>query len=1165
MSRPPRHLAVVPDDPDARQRRAADPAASVWVGASAGTGKTKVLTDRVLALLLAGSAPERLLCLTYTRAAAAEMAVRVQTALGALAVAGDADLARALAQLGAADDAATRDRARRLFARVLDCPGGLKIQTIHAFCESLLRRFPVEAGLAPHFQVLDETEQKALLAHARDEVLARAVGAGAAGAGDDLARAVDRLAGRLSARDFDDLLASLTRERSRIARLLALEGGLDGAVAALCARIGVGIADTEESVIAAACADRAFDGPALRRVAAVMEAGSKTDKDHAALITPFLAADVPARCALYGDYLGGFLTAKGEPFKTQITKGALKGVNRPEDLLDAMEKEAQRLLAVEERRRSVRTAQGSIAALTIGAALIDAYGARKAAAARLDYDDLILLTQRLLSSREATQWVLYKLDGGIDHVLVDEAQDTSPDQWDVVRRLTGEFFAGLGARAEGDGPARTVFAVGDAKQSIYSFQRADPRRFAEMRRAYRTEVTAAGGEFRDVLLQHSFRSTAPVLAAVDHVFAAAPARDGVATVEDAIRHVTRRDGQGGRVELWPAFEPGDGAPADPWNPDPETEAARSAEAAFAAFIAARVKDWIGSLDLPARGRKLRAGDVLVLVRTRTRLVNQLVRAFKRLEVGVTGVDRMKLAGELAVMDLVALARFLVLPEDDYSLACVLKGPFCALGDDDLIALAPGRRGSLWATLSARSRESARWLEAREFLARLLARTDYLRPFELFAEVLDEHEGRARLIARLGAEAEDPVNEFLELALAFERTHAPSLQGFLDWFEGGQSDIKRDLEQASRDEVRIMTVHGAKGLQAPLVILPDTMSRLMAVDAPFWCASPRGGEMPLWVPKAADYDAVGRALRDAAKAAQDEEYHRLLYVAMTRAEDMLVVGGWKGRSAPPADCWYNLVKSGLAAAPGAETVQFADPLTGFTGEGLCLATPQSAAPDRAVGETTAGAMPAEASLERWATEHAAAEAATPGLTPSAMAGEEPALLSPLAGDAALRFQKGRLVHGLLEFLPTLEPRLRRAAAGRYLARPALGLDAAARAAIVDETLALFDDPAFGVLFGPDSLAEVPVTARLPSGVVNGQIDRLVVTDGEVLVLDYKTARPVPADATGIAAAYVAQMALYRAALADIFPGRKIRCALLYTAAAKLVEIPVARLDAALASK
>ncbi|MFT5540323.1 MAG: ATP-dependent helicase/nuclease subunit A, partial [Alphaproteobacteria bacterium] len=909
-------LTVLPDDPGTPQRRAADPGASVWVSASAGTGKTKVLTDRVLALLLRHVAPERILCLTYTRAAAAEMAVRVQTALGAWAVIDADQLESEIKTLtGEVADTATRQWARGLFARVLDCPGGLKIQTIHGFCESLLRRFPIEAGLAPHFQVLEETEARELLIDARDEVLARATGIGPGGGDDALAHAVEGIAGRLSAEDFDKLMAQLAGERGRIARLIAAKGGLDGAIKALTGLLGVGVEEAEADIIKAACADGAFDRAGLTAAAVAMAEGSKTDSHKAAEISAWIAGDGDARSIGYENYRAVFhKKTDGAIFERLVTAGLLKKATDPDRLLATMRGEAERLLGIEAQRRAVRTARASIAALTIGAALIDAYAARKSARARLDYDDLILHTRALLSTRSATQWVLYKLDGGIEHVLVDEAQDTSPDQWDVIRRLTGEFFAGQGAREDrSDGrsddralPARTVFAVGDAKQSIYSFQRADPRGFRDMRDHYRAAVEGAGAEFRDVELHHSFRSTAPVLGVVDHVFATSPARDGLADPAAIISHITRRDGQAGQVELWPALEPGDAAPVQPWQPDPEPETGGGADSHLARLMAERIKSWIGTMDLPSRGRKLQAGDVLVLVRTRTRLVDGLVRALKRLDVGVAGVDRMKLAGELAVQDLLALGRFLLLPDDDYMLACVLKGPYAGLDDDDLLALAAGRPGSLWAALNTRAGENPKWLAARDWLAGHLACTDFVRPFELFAAVLDEGDGRARLIARLGSEAEDPVNEFLELALAFERSQTPSLQGFLRWFESGQSDIKRDLEQANRDEVRIMTVHGAKGLQAPVVILPDTMSAPRPVEGPYWADAGDGAEMPLWTPLTRDLAPQAATLRAAAAAAQVEEYHRLLYVALTRAEDALFITGWHGRNKPPTDCWYALV-------------------------------------------------------------------------------------------------------------------------------------------------------------------------------------------------------------------------------------------------------------------
>lgn len=1147
-----------PGGSDRKQRLAADPMASVWVAASAGAGKTKVLTDRVLNLLLAGTAPERVLCLTYTRAAAAEMALRVQQALGAWAIADGDKLGEAIGSLtGAAPDDATRARARALFGRVLDCPGGLKIQTIHAFCESLLRRFPLEAGLHPHFRVLDEAEARELLGEARDEVLARAAGPGEGGEADPLQAAIGGVVGQVGAEDLEKLMARVMGERGRIARLIEATGGLDGAARAVRDALGVTGGMTEGAAIAAASADGAFDAAGLGAAAETMlEKGLKTDQAHGALIADWLA-DPRARADGFERYARAFFSTEGERFKDLATKGLLKKLDDPDSLLAVLEAEAARLEAVRETIRALRTAEGSVAVLRLGEALIEAYRERKRARARLDYDDLILATRDLLSDRSSTQWVLYKLDGGIDHVLVDEAQDTSPEQWEVIRRLTGEFFAGEGAR----GGARTVFAVGDAKQSIYSFQRADPRAFAEMRGLYARDAEGAGATFRDLELHDSFRSTAPVLGAVDAVFAGPDARDGVAVAEQAIRHFPRRDGQAGLVELWPVVAGEAEAEESPWlGPAANLAGGQSGEVRLARLVAARIKEWIGTRELPSRGRTMQAGDVLILVRTRTRLVNALVRDLKALGIGVAGVDRMRLAEELAVMDLIALGRFLLQPDDDLSLACVLKGPWCGLDDDDLLELAPGREGSLWVELVRRAGERPRWEAARDWLGERLKRTDFDRPFELFSSVLDEDGGRAKLIARLGNDAEDPVNEFLELALAHERGAAPSLQGFLDWLEGGQTEVKRDLERAVRDEVRIMTVHGAKGLQAPVVILPDTCRTPTKLDGPFWLEVDVAGDLPLWAPKVEDAARPLRELRERAKARQMEEYHRLLYVAMTRAEDALHIAGWRGKNNPSRGNWHELIEAGLAGLAEPHVFDFSGYIGTPPGDGLRLEAGQEAGPDRP-SDDAAEAMP-DIALEGWEDAPPPAEEAPRRvLTPSDL-GPEPPALSPRPGaDGAEGFARGRIVHTLLQYLPDLPAEARERAARAWLARPALGLGDDAQAEIAAETLKIMAEPAFAALFGPGSRAEVPLAATVGEDVIAGRIDRLVVSGGAVLVIDYKTGRPVPATAGEVPAVYVRQMALYRAALRRIYPGRDIRAALVFTAQPKLIALPEAALEAA----
>ncbi|MBI2236775.1 MAG: double-strand break repair helicase AddA [Magnetospirillum sp.] len=1135
---------------DQAQRRAADPSASVWVAASAGTGKTKVLTDRVLALLLAGTAPHKILCLTFTKAAAAEMANRIAKRLAGWATVSDAGLSDDLARLlGTPPEPDALTRARRLFARVLDVPGGMHIETIHAFCQSLLRRFPLEAGLAPHFQVMDERDAAELLAEARDEVLAAARDSSDSG----LARALADVTARIHETAFPELMGELAGDRGRLKRLIDRHGGLEGVVAAVRHRLALAPGDTAAILLADACHDSALDTGACRNAVTALLTGSKSDRDRAGLMAPWLA-DPAGRAAGFDTWQSAFLTAKGTAREKLCTNGVRDGFPGVEA---ALQEEAARLMAVADRIKAAGVAEATAALLSLGHALLAAYQRRKTARALMDYDDLILAARELLMRPGAAPWVLFKLDGGIDHVLIDEAQDTNPDQWAVVAALTEEFFAGRGARET----VRTVFAVGDAKQSIYSFQRADPRAFEAMRKRFASHVPAAGQDWAEVALQVSFRSTAAVLEAVDAVFANGPGSDGVAAEGDDIRHIPARRGEAGLVELWPPVEPRalDEQPA--WKPPIERIRGDQPSARLARLVARRIKAMVDGEILASQGRPVRAGDIMVLVRRRGGFVEDLVRELKGLEVPVAGADRMVLAEQMAVMDLVALANFLLLPEDDLTLATVLKGPLVGFDEDQLFRLAHGRGpAGLWETLKKRLLDDSAFEEAYVLLSGLLAMADHQPPHALFAHVLGPLGGRRKLLARLGVDAEDPLDEFVALTLAFERAHPPSLQGFLRWLGAGAVEIKRDLEQGGRNAVRIMTVHGSKGLQAPVVILPDTLQMPTRGSRIQWT----NDELPLWPPSAEAADAVCRAARDAAKAAREREYRRLLYVAMTRAEDRLVVCGWKTRKAPPAGCWYDLVRAALSPiAAEAEDGFLAEAGETADARVLRLACPQTRTVEQAEAPDTA-ARPAP-QLPDWAFRPPPAEPAPPRpLAPSRPDGEEPPVRSPLAGDdGARRFQRGKLIHRLLQTLPNLARETRAAAMLRFLGRPSFGLDAAHRLDIANEVGDILDHPRFAALFGPGSRAEVPVVGRIGERVLSGRVDRLVVTGNEVLVVDYKTNRRPPAAGEAVPPLYVRQMAAYRLALACIYPGRTVRCALVWTDGPALTEIDPHILDDALA--
>ena len=1125
------------------QHKASDPAASVWVGASAGTGKTKVLTDRVLRLLLGGTAPERILCLTFTRAAAAEMALRITRELARWTVDDDDALAASLKVLtGTKPSQASMDRARRLFAAVLDVPDGLKIQTIHAFCQSLLRRFPLEAGVAPNFEIADERMSTALLGAAR----ARLLGAARPEADEALASALATMTAVIGEESFGSLLADVSRERDRFADLSTRHGGIEGAIKALRARLGVAEGVTSDDLLGEACADDAVDGDSLSSAARMLAGGSVTDQRRAGVIAAWLDAGHEGRRAGFAAYRRAFFGQNDAPLQRLITRKL--GDAHP-DAADALRAEQERVGAVTDRWNAARVAESSAALMAVAARHLHLYSDEKTRHAVLDYGDQIARSRSLLGREGIAPWVLYKLDGGLDHLLIDEAQDTSPTQWAVIAALAEEFFTGEGARAA----PRTLFAVGDEKQSIFSFQGADARALGSAHQGFRRRAEDAGRPWESLPLAESFRSTAAVLAAVDAVFAQPVARDGVAPEALPIRHVVHRKGAAGRVELWPSVVPEEKESIEPWALPVVREGADDPAARLAALIAGKVAAWTESPAEPgsdgwleARGRPIRPGDVMVLVRRRGPFVDHLLRAFKARGVPVAGIDRMVLTEQLAVMDLIALGEFCLLPGDDLTLATVLKSPLIGLDEDALFALAYGRGdASLWTALARRRDENVAFAGAYEALTSFRAVADSMAPFEFYSEVLGARGGRAALLGRLGPESGDAIEEFLALALAYGRTHPPSLQGFLHLVQDGRAEIARDFEQG-RDEVRIMTVHGAKGLEAPVVFLPDTMRKPQTRDPLVWLEEEGvdGGvgtlEGLLFPGRADREDPVTREARALARTAQEEEYRRLLYVAVTRAEDRLYVCGWQGRDKPPEDCWYALVRAGMKGLDGVETLAMPE------GTGLVYAEPQTAPlpqPDEPAPEGHAlPPLPPELRAPP-ATEPPAPRPLAPS-----RALPEPAPHSPIDGDGSRARLRGIAAHRLLEHLPAVAPADRPGAARRLLTSSSL--DDGEREALAESMIELVADPAFAALFAPDALAEAPINAVVGDRIITGQIDRLLVGEGEVIALDYKTGR-APAEGEAVPEAYRVQMESYRAALGAVFPDRTITCGLLFVDAPRLV--------------
>jgi ATP-dependent helicase/nuclease subunit A len=935
-------------------------------------------------------------------------------------------------------------------------------------------------------------------------------------------------------------------ERQQFFELLQQHFDVDGLYTAMCAALDVAPGESSESILAAACGDDCMDVAGLRAVANVMiEKGNKTDQGHGQALAQWLscAGTVRQGADVFAAYRVAFFTGTGGVRAKLCGAAVAKAMA---DALDIMAAEAQRLVALDERMNAADMTIFTRDLCHLCAEIVRSYEALKARAGSLDFDDLILKTLALLKGRVGAHgalnsgWVQYKLDQGVDHILVDEAQDTNPEQWQIVEALCDDFFAGDGAGEDG----RTIFVVGDEKQSIYSFQRASPEEFERMRQRFAAQVGAQ--RWRPVSMDISFRSTHSVLSAVDAVFAPDAVRRGLG--DAPVRHHSFRRGQAGMVEMWPLFEPDESAvKGGLWDMPTTVQNVQSGPQKLADHIAQSISEWIelGEV-LPSHGRAVQAGDIMILVRKRGGFTAQISKALKTAGVPVGGVDRMVLGEQLAVQDLMAAARFALLPQDDLNLACVLKSPFVGMDEDGLYDVAQGRSGDLWLSVQDKARA-----EVVEYLRALMRMGQKYGPYAFMNWILqhpcpaDEVSGRRSAQRRLGTDCLDAIDEFLNAALLYEQKHVSSLQHFIYAQERGTSEIKREQEEGG-GFVRIMTVHGSKGLQAPIVILPDTVSSSasgpMRAGERFLWPKRTGMAVPLWAAQKKGEVARYRAAVDVLSARVDDEYRRLLYVAMTRAEDRLYVAGALGKRKASEGCWYNVVRDGLMGMEGAQV---------FEDGGVRVSHEQVNAPDRVAKLSRRDVEQVETPAWLYETVSMEDEVALDVLRPSQIL---EVAASPIEGTQEYRFLRGNLTHKLLQILPDMARDRWEAAAQAYLARYGRGLSDGVRASIVAETVAVLEHDEFADVFGADSRAEVPITGVIAGrGLVNGQIDRLVVRGDDVLIVDFKTNRPPPRDVADIPQIYREQLQVYADVLRQIYPDKHVRGALLWTDGPHLMEV------------
>lgn len=1163
LSNPPSVSLPEPPNPNIPQREAATPDYDVWVAASAGSGKTKVLTDRVLRLLLpdpkgrwVGADPHRILCITFTKAAAAQMALRIQKKLADWSVMSDEELHKDLSALSNETIAEEQmqglmEAARKLFSTVIDVTGGLSIMTIHSFCQSVLGRFAIEAGVTPGFSVMDETVAHELLRQIVDDLIRES----GATKDESIRAAFVRMATYMDLDKLrETLLAGLDKSRE-FASFLKSCGNDDQKIRAhLLENLGCPVSLSQEDLY-----DDFFNRISeehLRHIAKTLATGSDKFKKSGQLLADWLALDRKNRQSRMELFVGALFTQTGK-VKDIGTKIPEAHPELPGLIATVVDLYSE----LEDKLAILRQVGQTTDLLKIIGICLSRYSEGKRKRNALDFNDLILKTRNLLET-QSLEWVQYKLDEGIDHILVDEAQDTNSHQWAIVRCLSDEFLSGTG----NDKRHRSLFVVGDEKQSIFSFHGADPKAFREMRDFFAARSQDAQRDFRPVHLETSFRSTIPVLRLVDCVFEdpRLSIRLGL-KADQKLVHYSYRPKSSGLVEIWPPLikEKADNKGKEAkWVLPSVSEGQGQGESEMsgggsplARQIAQTIWGWLQKGEiLKSEDRKIEPRDILVLVRSRTVFVPDLVRQLKLRGIPVSGADRMKLTDQIAIMDCLALARFARLPGDDLSLACLLKSPFIRITEEELMGLALGRQGTLWDAVQAKCPPAiVQWLEK----AIELAKTQ--KPFDFFDDFLNQlcpfggpeiaASGWQAFSKCLGADCLDPLDEFLTYCLSQEAEGIYSLEELITQISKSDITIKRDAESDDKsgpNQIRIMTVHASKGLEAPIVFLPDTMtepSRRKIPPLQWLGESEKGVKSPLWSAGGGSCKRY-QELKEEAYFDMASEHLRLLYVALTRPQDRLYIMGEASSSKIPELSWYALAKSAFLKIPE----------TTLDGEILRYESAQGSKVEKKYDQDQSGS--GEPPIPDWVNQPAISDEVTRPriLRPSRLADEDEIISSPLDKVSGHRFRRGILTHKLFEVLPDIPVEKREVAARAFLDRSARDVPQQIRTEIMIETLKVLNDPVFADVFGEGSLSEVPVTGDLGNGqMVSGQIDRIVIKHNKILIVDYKTNRPSPKAEKDIPKSYILQLKAYKTAISRIYPDRDIRCALLWTDQSVLMPV------------
>ncbi|MDE5061310.1 MULTISPECIES: UvrD-helicase domain-containing protein [Wolbachia] len=1141
------------------RKNAINPNFSVWVNASAGTGKTKILIDRVLRLLLENK--RNILCLTFTNAAANEMENRIHSTLSRWAICSESVLVADLEQLdffpmpslfchpssttlgsqhpylssqcvtlgSRKNEALDRylTRARRLFSELENL--GLTIQTIHAFCYKLISNFPIEAGIAPNCTL---SECKELHSIIFNQVLHNET------VQDD----INLIATEIDENKLRDLLYTLCIKRSISAN------------------------DSKYIKDKLSAPDEIHDLQSetiehVERLAEILSEGSKRDQSYSAMlydwcnrflvkspIIPPLSV-IPAHDAgiqkkrtsvSYSDDTGMerkdtriedlakvFLKSESHEKKnisSIATKSILEKFRDAEQIIESVQNVVFTHI---KDMNSYQIFKRTSSLLGVFKVYVDLYSSEKSKNALLDYNDIIGLATNLLSNPNYKDWILFNLDQKIDHILVDEAQDNSISQWKIITNLCDEFFAGNDEK-------RTLFVVGDVKQSIYRFQGANPHLFNYIQQYFHTKT--GGRDWISCQLEKSFRSTPEVLMLVDRIFN--NFRAEISFVDNEIKHVPHRENDQGYIEIWPAL---------PKCKEKEQRALQIpltckegytiADRLLAQAIAHKIHNWLNEgRILVAKDRHIEPRDIVILVRQRNVLVDYIISELKKANVPVVGRDYFRIMDYIAVQDLIALAEFLLLQANNLALANALKSPLFNFTEDDLFNIAYDRK------------EQSLWERLQDYHGVIYSELNYLinlsrieSPLALFTHIL--RTGKKKFAARLGLECFEVLDEFMNLVLQFEN---PSLQAFVQWIKENNPEIKNDM-QSERNAVRIMTIHKSKGLQAPIVFLVDTNTVPRNSESIIF----DGTEVPFWCGK--NNNAYCDQVKREKKLEDYNEYLRLLYVALTRAEDELYI---LSKEPVQKGSWYDLITQ--YGEPYEEKQAYLQPIFKEKVEMLCVNAnypyiykkrdyfdvpvislpPNLSMSSQCVTlekeEKPASATHSPVSFQHLMLESREKEAWIP-VSATWMTNRGTGMTESSTGMTD-GYTRGLIIHSILQYMPKIEKERRKNWVRKYLDNINTSED---KNEIYSKILAFNEK--YGYLFDLEGKSEITLSGVIDSEPVLVRLDRLCITQDKAIIIDYKSHRNV---SVSLLNEIKKQMLTYKTLVQEIYPNKQVECVVIW---------------------